>query len=160
MEKRSPWGGKHVDAIIKDCAEKRALGARAAAEYIAGLERRQINSADQFFAGLALVEAPFAYEKLTALMLRCEGLPSQPHHMGPDPCQVLCDERGVNFLRQFSALEQWPSTEHLLTHLVALWTNRVRDKTAGGYQRAKKGILGPAQGIGGRRLDGSNYASS
>jgi len=157
MEKRSPWGRKLVDAIIKDCAEMRSTATREAGDYIDRQTRQQINSDDEFFAALTSVDEPFGYEKLTALMLRCESLPDQPYRMGPDPRDLLLEERGVDFLRKFSVLDSWASTEHLLAHLVTLWTNRTRDRTGGAYRQAKKGIVGPAMGVGGTRLDGSTY---
>lgn len=143
MEKRSPWGGKHVDAIATDCFEMRKRAAAGAARYLTEVEQRRIHSEEELASELEQIEPPYIYEKLTAVLLRCEWVPTQPRILGLDTIALLCSAANLKSLRKFASASDWLSPEHLLAHLATLWTNRVRDRREGMYQSARNGVAGP-----------------
>lgn len=149
MEKRSPWGGKIVEAIKADCEKARSEAREAAAPFIQAQMARRITTAKQFFELATALEPPHLYEKFTALLLRCEHLPVEPHSWtfpyaeDADPFRTLWTPPGLDMLERIVRAEDWLSREHLLAHLIMLRASRERQRRSYTYEKAARSIAGP-----------------
>jgi hypothetical protein len=144
MEKRSPWGGKVVDAVFADCFERRERALAASESFLAEVEGLRIKSAQELVDVWAEIEPPYVFEKLTAALLRCEKFGwYEALIYNKDVMTWIYTEDALRELKRLSPHSGLSSYEHLLADLVALWTNRHRDKRAGGYNERSFPVVGP-----------------
>ena len=143
LEKRSPWGGKVVDAIFADCFAARIRALAEVTPFLENMRAQQIKSFNVFVSELELIAPPFVYEKLTAIILRCDRLPGDPLGTHCPVLDWLCEPESVHVISEIGREDGWSSTERLLVHLSSIWTERLRDRWYGRYQKPKNGIIGP-----------------